>query len=128
MELSLTNNQKIVLQALEDSDQPLGAYSILFNIEKKGIKSPQQVYRALDKLIEVGAVHKIESLNSYIACKHKDCKARESTSFLICQECQKVYEVLESDLSDKFIKLSKESNFKYSTHNLEIFGICDLCN
>jgi len=128
MEPSLTNNQKIVLQALEDSEQPLGAYSILFNIEKKGIKSPQQVYRALDKLIEIGAVHKIESLNSYIACKHKDCKARESTSFLICQECQKVYEVLESDLSDKFIKLSQVSNFKYSTHNLEIFGICDLCN
>ena len=73
---SLTNNQKIVLEALEDSEQPLGAYSILFNIEKKGIKSPQQVYRALDKLIEIGAVHKIESLNSYIACKHKDCKAR----------------------------------------------------
>ena len=119
MEPSLTNNQKIVLKALEDSEQPLGAYSILINIEKKGIKSPQQVYRALDK---------IESLNSYIACKHKDCKARESTSFLICQECQKVYEVLESDLSDKFIKLSQESNFKYFTHNLEIFGICDLCN
>ena len=46
MEPSLTNNQKIVLEALEDSEQPLGAYSILFNIEKKGIKSPQQVYRA----------------------------------------------------------------------------------
>lgn len=128
MEPSLTNNQKIVLQALEASEQPLGAYSILFNIEKKGIKSPQQVYRALDKLIEIGAVHKIESLNSYIACKHKDCKARESTSFLICQECQKVYEVLEGDLSDKFVKLSQKSNFKYLTHNLEIFGICDLCN
>ena len=35
MEPSLTNNQKIVLEALEDSEQPLGAYSILFNIEKK---------------------------------------------------------------------------------------------
>ena len=128
MEPSLTNNQKIVLEALEDSEQPLGAYCILFNIEKKGIKSPQQVYRALDKLIEIGAVHKIESLNSYIACKHKDCKARESTSFLNCHEGQYGYVVLERDLSDTFIKLSQESNFKYFTHNLEIFGICDLCN
>ncbi len=127
MEPNLTNNQKIVLQTLEKSEQPLGAYSILFNIEKKGIKSPQQVYRALDKLIEIGAVHKIESLNSYIACKHKNCSARESTSFLICQECQKVYELLEDDLSDKFLKLSKKSKFEYSTHNLEIFGICETC-
>ena len=48
MERNLTNNQQIVLNSLEKSDQPLGAYSILFNIQKKGIKSPQQVYRALD--------------------------------------------------------------------------------
>ena len=38
MEPSLTNNQKIVLEALEDSEQQLGAYSILFNIEKKRYK------------------------------------------------------------------------------------------
>tara|TARA_Y100001935_G_scaffold229211_1_gene208748 strand:+ start:1215 stop:1601 length:387 start_codon:yes stop_codon:yes gene_type:complete len=128
MEPDLTNNQKIVLQTLEKSEQPLGAYSILFNVEKKGIKSPQQVYRALDKLITIGAVHKIESLNSYIACKHKECKARESTSFLICQDCQRVFEILEADLSDKFLKVSKKSNFKYSTHNLEIFGVCKTCS
>ena len=127
MESHLTNNQKIVLQTLEKSEQPLGAYSILFNIEKKGIKSPQQVYRALDKLIEIGAVHKIEILNSYIACKHENCKARESTSFLICQECQKVFEVVENNLPDELSKLSRKSNFKYSTHNLEIFGVCKAC-
>ena len=63
MESHLTNNQKIVLQTLEKSEQPLGAYSILFNIEKKGIKSPQQVYRALDKLIEIGAVHKLSLIH-----------------------------------------------------------------
>ena len=44
MDKNLTNNQQIVLNSLEKSDQPLGAYSILFNIQQKGIKSPQQVY------------------------------------------------------------------------------------
>ena len=114
MESHLTNNQKIVLQTLEKSEQPLGAYSILFN-------------RALDKLIEIGAVHKIESLNSYIACKHENCKARESTSFLICQECQKVFEIVENNLPDELSKLSRKSNFKYSAYNLEIFGVCKAC-
>lgn len=128
MDKNLTNNQQIVLNSLEKSDQPLGAYSILFNIQQKGIKSPQQVYRALDKLIEIGAVHKIESLNSYIACKNKSCDTKKSTSFIICQKCKNVSEINENNLSDEFSKLTKKSDFKYSTHNLEIFGYCKKCH
>jgi len=50
----LTNNQQTVLSLLEGSKEPLKAYAILFNIQNKGIKSPLPVYRALDKLIEIG--------------------------------------------------------------------------
>ena len=79
----LTNNQQTVLDLLEGSKEPLKAYAILFDIQKKGIKSPLQVYRALDKLIEIGKVHKIESKNSYIACNNANCTSQTSTSFLI---------------------------------------------
>ena len=44
----LTKNQQIVLDLVEKSSQPLKAYTILFNVQKKGIKAPLQVYRALD--------------------------------------------------------------------------------
>ena len=77
----LTNNQQTILNLLEESKEPLKAYAILFDIQKKGIKSPLQVYRALDKLIEIGKVHKIESKNSYIACKNSHCNSQTSTSF-----------------------------------------------
>ena len=82
---SLTKNQQTVLDILESAKEPLKAYAILFDTQKKGIKAPLQVYRALDKLIEIGKVHKIESKNSYIACKHKGCDSNTSTSFLICE-------------------------------------------
>ena len=65
----LTKNQKIVLDIIEKSSQPLKAYSILFDVKKKGINAPLQVYRALDKLLEIGKIHKIESRNAFIACK-----------------------------------------------------------
>ena len=87
---SLTKNQQTVLDILESAKEPLKAYAILFDTQKKGIKAPLQVYRALDKLIEIGKVHKIESKNSYIACKHKSCDAGTSTSFLICEMCDLV--------------------------------------
>ena len=36
----LTKNQQIVLDFIEKSSEPLKAYSILFNVKKKGIKAP----------------------------------------------------------------------------------------
>ena len=48
---SLSKNQKIVLDFIQKNKKPVKAYSILSNVQKKGINAPPQVYRALDKLI-----------------------------------------------------------------------------
>ena len=125
--VKLTNNQQTVLDLLEGSKEPLKAYAILFDIQKKGIKSPLQVYRALDKLIEIGKVHKIESKNSYIACNNTDCSSKTSTSFLICELCDNVTELKKNNLSLYFTKQSEKSDFKYKKHNLEIYGVCKNC-
>ena len=123
----LTNNQQTVLDLLEKSKEPLKAYAILFDIQKKGIKAPLQVYRALDKLIEIGKVHKIESKNSYIACNNANCSTTTSTSFLICELCDRVTELKKNNLTSYFSKQSEKSNFKYNKHNLEIYGFCKTC-
>ena len=52
----LSKNQQIVLNLIEKAKGPLKAYSILYNVQKRGIKAPLQVYRALDKLIEAGKI------------------------------------------------------------------------
>ena len=123
----LTKNQLTVLNLLENSKEPLKAYTILFDIQKKGIKAPTQVYRALDRLIEIGKVHKIESKNSYIACNNSNCSSQTSTTFLICEECDIVIELEKNNSSSYFTKLSEKFNFKYSEHNLEIYGYCNSC-
>ena len=125
---NLTKNQQTVLNILEKSTEPLKAYAILFDIQKKGIKSPLQVYRALDKLIEIGKVHKIESRNSYIACKHEGCNAKTSTAFLICEKCDSVTELKRNNLLSYFSKQAEKDNFQYRKHNLEIYGTCKFCN
>ena len=124
----LTNNQQTVLDLLEETKEPLKAYAILFDIQKKGIKSPLQVYRALDKLMEIGKVHKIESKNSYIACNNANCSSTTSTSFLICEECDQVVELKKNNLSTYFTKQSEKADFKYAKHNLEIYGECKDCS
>ena len=124
---NLTKNQQAVLSLLENSKEPLKAYTILFDIQKKGIKAPTQVYRALDKLIENRKVHKIESKNSYIACNNVNCSSQSSTSFLICKKCDIVVELEKNNSSSYFSKLTEKFDFKYSEHNLEIYGYCESC-
>ena len=128
MQQQLSHNQKLVHKLLKSSKKPLKAYSILFEIQKTGIKSPTQVYRALDKLIEIGKVHKIESKNSYVACKNTNCLNNSSTTFLICNSCEKITEIEDETMSEQFSNICKNFNSKYSEHNLEIFGTCFSCS
>ena len=56
----LSKNQKIVLDFIQKNKKPVKAYSILSNVKRKGINAPPQVYRALDKLIEIGKIHRVK--------------------------------------------------------------------
>ena len=123
----LSKNQKIVLEIIEKANQPLKAYSILFNVQKKGLKAPPQVYRALDKLIEMGKIHKIESRNSYIACQNSSCQLEKATAFSICESCDKVTEISNHSLSKYLSNIKDKNGMKFNRYNLEFFGLCKKC-
>jgi len=123
----LSRNQKIVLDHVEKAKQPLKAYSILYNVQKKGLKAPLQVYRALDKLVEIGKIHKIESRNAFVACKNSNCVVSNATAFSICEGCEKVTEINNSKLSKYLSNFEDNSGMKYSKYNLEFFGLCKKC-
>ena len=123
----LSKNQEIVLDFVEKANQPLKAYSILFNVQKKGLKAPLQVYRALDKLVEIGKIHKIESRNAFVACKNSNCEVSNATAFSICERCENVTEINNSKLSNYLTNFEDNSGMKYSKYNLEFFGLCKKC-
>ena len=123
----LSKNQQIVLDFVEKANQPLKAYSILFNVQKKGLKAPLQVYRALDKLVEIGKIHKIESRNAFVACKNSNCEISNATAFSICERCENVTEINNSKLSNYLTNFEDNSGMKYSKYNLEFFGLCKKC-
>ena len=123
----LSKNQQIVLEIIERGKEPLKAYSILFNVQKKGINAPQQIYRALDKLIEIGKIHKIESKNAFVACKNANCEVSKATAFSICESCEKVEELNDLKLSKYLSSYSDKTGMKYKKYNLEFFGLCKKC-
>ena len=123
----LSKNQQMVFQIIEKAKGPLKAYSILYDVQKKGIKAPLQVYRALDRLVEIGKIHKIESRNAFVACKNSNCQVSKATAFSICESCEDVTEVSNLKLSKYLSNFADKSGMKYNKYNLEFFGLCKNC-
>ena len=123
----LSKNQQIVLNLIEKAKGPLKAYSILYDVQKKGIKAPLQVYRALEKLIKIGKIHKIESKNAFVACRNSDCEISKATAFSICESCEVVDEISDTKLSKYLSSFNHKKGMKFKRFNLEFFGICKKC-
>ena len=126
-QINLSKNQKIIFDLIDKSTEPLKAYSILFNVQKKGIKAPLQVYRALDKLVEIGKIHKIESRNAFIACQNSSCQISKTTAFSICESCEKVTEIKDNKLAKYLTNFNDNTGMNYKKYNFEFFGLCKKC-
>ena len=122
---TLTKKQRIELNLLQDSGEPLKAYFILDSLKKEGLNSPLQVYRALDKLVELGKIHKVESLNSFIICNNSNCAS--NTAFTICERCGKVKEIKNNNLTEGVNELVRENKLNITRYNLEFYVVCNTC-
>ena len=70
--LKLSKNQALVYEALSQAGKPVGAYDLLDQLKAHGLKAPLQIYRALESLIELKVVHRLESLNAWTTCCDAD--------------------------------------------------------
>lgn len=128
--LRLTEPRAQVLGIVVESGLPLTAYQILDDLGRL-VKNPKPptVYRALEFLQGAGLVHRIESLNAYIAC-HGDRAhghGQHNNQFLICDDCGHVQEI-ELSLMDKAIaERAKASGFTPRYWSAEIHGTCKDC-
>ena len=123
----LSNNERLVLDVLGRENSPKSAYMILDELRGSGFRAPLQVYRALEKLIGMGRVHRLESLNAFIACSHISCETTGGTAFVICNKCEHVQEVCDDSVSLFLSGLTKKTKFKASKTSIELHGICDAC-
>jgi Fur family zinc uptake transcriptional regulator len=125
----LTKNQALVFDALSASQAPLSAYGILDQLRDKGFRAPLQVYRALDKLVEFGLVHRLESINAFVACAHpqNDCCSHGTVAFAICNNCGQVAEFHDHTIDHRLADWAKGRHFKAEKTTIEIRGLCANC-
>ena len=123
----LTKNQVLVMDALAEADGPLSAYTILDRLRNYGFRAPLQVYRALEKLVEFGLVHRLETLNAFVACRHPGCEGHESIAFTICETCGHVTEITDDTLARRLKAIARDASFALKRSTIELRGICDSC-
>lgn len=127
----LTKNQTLVLNALTSADGPASAYTLLDQLRAHGFRAPLQVYRALDKLIEYGLVHRLETLSSFVACAHphdhKDGHKHGLIAFAICDNCGQVDEFSDDVIEKRLTGWAKEHSFKLAKTTIEMRGACANC-
>ncbi len=125
---ALTRNQNLVLEALNQSGAPMTAYGLLDKLRGQGLRAPPQVYRALDKLVDRGMVHKVESLNAFVACAHEACHPSGLVAFAICDDCGQVTEFNDEIVKVRLETWSAERSFFPARTTIEIRGACVECH
>jgi Fur family transcriptional regulator, zinc uptake regulator len=123
----LTRNQTLVMNKLSKTDQPMSAYTLLDELRGDGLKAPLQVYRALDKLVAQGRVHRLESISAFVACQHPDCQSHAATVFMICEKCGKVSEQADAGVAKALGKVAGTVGFAVERTSIELRGDCGKC-
>lgn len=123
----LTRNQALVFERLEKAEGPLSAYALLDLLRDDGFRAPLQVYRALDTLMRSGLVHRLESLNSFVACAGHHDHAHGMTGFAICEKCGQVEEFIDPVVTERLESWVSQTGFKASKAVIEFRGVCAAC-
>jgi Fur family transcriptional regulator, zinc uptake regulator len=124
-ERKLSRNQGQVLSCLRKAKAPLSAYAILDKLRTAGISYPPTVYRALNDLIELGMVHRLESRSAFVACDQGSCNGK--AAFAICRECGKVVEISLSEKDERELLGLTPKHIAAEHITLEIAGLCVSC-
>jgi Fur family zinc uptake transcriptional regulator len=137
--LRLTPIRAKVLGLIAHQGKPIKAYDLLEQLrvdnaridkdsdeEIAGAAAPPTIYRALDFLLANGFIHKLESVNAFVACHHPST-AQHSVPFLICNRCHSAVELEDMDVVVALDARARALGFVPQAQTLEVHGICARC-
>jgi Fur family zinc uptake transcriptional regulator len=120
------SNTEMVANVLRKAGKPLTAYEVLDRLRSSGVSGPPTVYRALEKLIADGRVHRLESMNAFVLCNHTHDS--EAMAFAICDDCGDVSEFATAKMTQDIAAWARKAKFDVQLTNFEIHGHCAKCS
>ncbi len=119
----LTPVRRRVLELVLSADGPVKAYDLLEALKPgAGSAKPPTVYRALDFLMGLGLVHKVEALNAFVGCTTIHTHPDGCAELFICTHCGAVEERHGAPVST-----NRPAGFVIERSVVEHFGHCSKC-
>ena len=125
----LTPLRRQVLDILLEAAEPVKAYAIMDLLREKTSKSvtPASVYRTLDFLQHRGLVHRVGTLNAFVACTDTCGNEHEPVFMLVCAGCHQSREISDQTLYNTIYAAMREKKFTVQGDTIELTGICPQC-
>jgi Fur family ferric uptake transcriptional regulator len=124
--LKNTKHRNSILEAIENSDQPIAAEQIYIELKERNTSiNLSSVYRILESLVSKGLVIKLSITGDNKALF--ELNRMEHKHHLVCSGCKKMFSVDGCPLEEYEKQLHDKLGFNITGHNLEIFGYCKEC-
>ena len=120
----MTTSRLRTYELILEANGPIKAYDVIDRFHPEGAAKPPTVYRALSFLEQMGLIHRIESLNAFVACYTQD--HAHTAGFLLCECCGKSEEIAIPNMFEIEASAAR-SGFKISHTTLEARGLCAAC-
>ena len=126
----LNDMQTRIRELLAGAEKPLSAYDVIDALRGQGRLAPPTVYRALQKLIDEGLAHRLETRNAYVACRTVCGESHGHAlrvGFMICRACGRAQEFGDAEVEALLARTAARKNFAAERVAIEIQGLCADC-
>ncbi len=122
--LKSTKGRLEILKFISNQNKPIDVNQIYQGLVAKGLKlDPVTIYRALNKLNEVGLVKQVNLREGKLRYEIEG----DHHHHLVCKKCKKIEEIYGEWLQKAEELISKKYQFTAVEHALEFFGVCKTC-
>jgi len=121
-----TKPRKLVLEVLEETENPLSPYDIKGILRAKGkYLNHVTIYRILDLLCSLNLAHKMLSSGGFVKCSLNATKGCHR--FMVCQHCGAIREFADKELCQEENAFAEDFGFYTEHHLSEFSGLCSRC-
>jgi Fur family zinc uptake transcriptional regulator len=120
----MTTSRLRTYELILEAGGPIKAYDVIDRFHPDGAAKPPTVYRALSFLEQMGLIHRIESLNAFVACDTRD--QAHTAAFLLCDCCGSSEEIAIPSVPE-IEATAARTGFQVKHVTLEAHGLCRVC-
>jgi len=122
-----TKPRKLVLEVLEETEQPLSPYDIQGILRARGkYLNHVTIYRILDLFCRLNLTHKMLSSGGFVKCNLAAVEGCHR--FMVCQQCGAIQEFANEGLCQGENEFAMNLGFHTEYHLSEFSGLCSSCH